>query len=149
MAPIFNTDQGPLAASSGNASRTVTPVMLDELVATRGWAILLAVLNWIFAGVALVAGYAVFSLSFARSLPVLRLISYAYFAIGIIAMVPALLLSRYAGALRRLRALRNERPLVEALYHERRLWKFAAIASLIILALFFAGSLTFAARYVS
>jgi hypothetical protein len=119
----------------------VTLEMIEDMVATRLWAVMFAAIGWILSAFMLLGGIILFAVSFTSEVWFLRVIAYPYLAVGCLTLVPTIHLTRYASALRELRDLRSEIPLTAALHHERRLWKFLAMGLMVMIGLVLVGAI--------
>lgn len=143
---------GPAAAASPTAviayqqpavrSLQFTPRAMEMLRATAPWARLIAVLLFIFSGLAMLGGVAMVAtagLSGARrgvNAGFLMAMSLGYLLFGLLYFIPAFYLNRYASRIGQLRTYAREDVLESTLEAQKSFWKFCGIATLIVVGLY-------------
>jgi hypothetical protein len=125
----------PPSYFSAQAEAGVTPKVVDMLAKTQPWVRFLSVLGFIgFALLLLLAfGMVMLAVSGGNSPGVLAAI-YAVF--GVLYLIPSIFLSRFASDIARLRSSLRVEDLEDALQSQKSFWKFAGIATLIMIVLY-------------
>ena len=134
MANPFEPYKAPTAVDAGPVASTqavaVPDTVIDLLAETRPWVKLLAVLSFVFLGIAIVAGAII---AFGRFKSAASFIPLALMC-GV--YVPAgLFLWRYAGSIGQLRGGGGQPALESAIRHQKSFWKYVGILACVMIAL--------------
>ena len=127
----------PYAQNGGGG---VTDATMDLLRQTRPWVVLLGVLALIGSGLmflfgllAAIAGLVMPNKGMTAALGL------AYVPLALLYVYPGIKLWRYGNAIARLTTSRSTSDLEEALGHQKSFWKFAGIASLVLIVVYVIG----------
>ena len=139
MSPDHHFSGSAAEAGSTTLGR-ITPVMLENLRATKPWVRLLSIVGFVGSTLLLMA---------ALVLPLVGALTNelggaaagvamggAYLLIGCLYFFPSLFLFRYANAIRSLLINSDERSMELALSHQKSFWRLVGIATLVLLAVY-------------
>ena len=119
----------------------LSPRIIDLMARTAPWVRFLGVLGYICAGFMAVAGLVMIFAVSARGMPGPAGVGLggAYLVLAVIYVFPANYLNSYATRIGRLRKMRRNVDLEEAIDAQRAFWKFCGILTLVVIGLYFLG----------
>lgn len=132
---------GAMLAYRGVETETtgLSPAAIEALRQTKPWVRFIAIMTFIFAGFLVLGGAGMLCVSL---IPTARTglppwLAGIYFAMAILYIIPGVLLSRYANGIASLMQTRRNSDLENALTAQKSFWKFAGVALIILLCLYF------------
>jgi hypothetical protein len=128
---------------TGQATERVTPSMIEALRATKPWVRLVSVAGFAVSAVSLLTGLAVTAGVFqGHPADATGIVTPAvYLLMAVVYFLPALLLFRYASAIRRLVRGELVPAMEEALQYQRAFWRLVGILVLTVAVLYAMGML--------
>ncbi len=136
--PRANLSQRPLAAASGGITRN----MIDSLLRTRPWVLLIGIVMiigcvfMVLAGIAMIAVGGFAGMSGEEFGPLAGAgLGAAYLLLAVLYLFPALYLMRYASAIKRIGPA-NPTAMEEALRQQASFWRFVGILTVTLLAVY-------------
>ena len=125
-------------AGGGNS---ITPNMVQALLGTRPWVLLLGIVGMIGCAFMVLAGLAFIGLGNFPGMEEIGLIGGAafggvYLLMGFLYFFPSLYLIRYGGAIKRMGGRANPMAMEDALNHQRSFWRFVGIIMAVILIIY-------------
>ena len=150
---VLETEFGIGATEDSAVMVGLTPLAQQYLDETRPWVRFISIMTFVMAGLMLLLGVvmvsvAVFGGLVARNRGTLGVLGSAigggvmalvYLALACVYIAPGVYLSRYAAAIKLLRANCNPGGLEDALKHQKSFWRFVGILTVISLAVGVAG----------
>jgi hypothetical protein len=142
---VPGTDSNSAATDGGSVIASLTPLAQQYLDQTRPWVRFMSVMVFVSTGLMVVLGLVMLLVSIfgglaagsREELGVLGsavgggLVALCYLALACLYIAPGLYLSRYATAIRRLKANSTAGGLEDALKHQKSFWRFAGIVTAI------------------
>jgi hypothetical protein len=122
---------------SAQAEPGVTPKIVEMLARTQPWVRFLSVLGFIGFALMMLVAVGAFMLAVSRNNSGGILLAIIYAVFGIVYLLPSVFLSRYASDIARLRTSLRVQDLEDALQAQKSFWKFAGIATLVMIVLYF------------
>lgn len=140
--PYSSPSAALFGGQGGTSGLEVTEAALLHLRATRPWVLFFAILSWLACGLlfvvagAVLIGSLVGGAELAQASPggnpaYLTGVSVAYFLIALLYILPAVKLTGYSGAIKRVVLSRSSQDLEIAMNKQRSLWKTAGILSIL------------------
>lgn len=136
--PRANLSQRPVAAASAAITRT----MVDSLVRTRPWVLLIGIVMIVACVFMVLGGLAMIAMGGAAGLGGGEYAAYLgpgvgglYLAFAILYFFPALYLLRYAGAIKRIGPA-NPGAMEEALARQASFWRFVGILTAVLIGVY-------------
>ena len=116
---------------------------LEMLRQTKPWVRFMSVIMFILAGFMVVGGAFLFIATAMANVrtPIGVVPALAYLALGLLYVVPAIYLGRYASAIRTLLASNQDQHLSSALEAQKSFWKFVGIMTAVVLGLYVLAAL--------
>lgn len=145
--PPYNPYTSPAAGPSSSyhpaGAAAVGTQTISELVGTRPWVRLLAVVSWVLVGLILLGSVVMVIVTLlgvggakgAGAVGAALGATLVYLLFSLLMAYPALRLSGYAKSIQSLETSRSVRDLDAALSEQRRLWKFYGIITMVYLVL--------------
>ncbi len=121
---------------SAQAEAGVTPRIVEMLAKTQPWVRFLSVLGFIGFAALMLAAMGALMIGVSRSNAGGILVAIIWAAAAVVYLLPSVFLSRYASDIARLRTSLRVQDLEEALAAQKSFWKFAGIATLLMIILY-------------
>lgn len=132
--PYESPSSDPLGANTA-AGRGVTPRVVSELVGTKPWVRMMAVLGFIGVGFMVLGGLGMSGAMMTQMGPAAIVFGAVYALMGLIYLFPAIKLWKYGTSILRLQYSSTTDNLEEALTYQRGFWKLTGIMVIVGVAL--------------
>ena len=131
------SDAAPVHRHALDEDRVVTPEILEALVQTRPWLLVVSISGFVFAAVFVLAAVGTFALGTFATMGIaeMGLLAIVYVLMAAFSGFSSLWLWRYAASIKLMREGYGVHALVDALRHQRSFWRLVGVLTTVVVAL--------------